>query len=131
MNRIYDVIVENIIINIARDKYDKKIKCQCEEKFNNTIIVSLNEIKLVLINRDILDFIFEDIEYLFYENQEKKNICNFCGFILYNTNTNIPIIKRLKKRIKYDYFSRYYRKVKKIYTSQSDSGELLIVFHFK
>ena len=78
-----------------------------------------------------LDFTFQDIEYLFYDNEEKKNICNFCGFILYKTNINIPIITKLKKRIKYDYFSRYYRKVKQVYTSQSDSGELLIVFQFK
>ena len=54
-----------------------------------------------------------------------------CGFILYKTNINIPIIKRLKKRIKYDYFSRYYRKAKNVYTSQSDSGELLIIFKLK
>lgn len=135
MNTLYDVIVENIIIHLARDKYNIKIKCQCEEKFNDTVIVSINEIKDFMLKdrsyNNILNFTFNDIEYLFYNNEEKKNICNMCGFILYKTNINIPIIKRLKKRIKYDYFSRYYRKAKNVYTSQSDSGELLIIFKLK
>ena len=40
MDVIKLVIIENIIINIARKKYDEKIICECEEKFNNTILLS-------------------------------------------------------------------------------------------
>jgi hypothetical protein len=61
------MLLENIIVNIATDKYNKKIKCQCEEKFNNTIIVSIDEIKNTIINLHWQEFRYVDIEYLLYE----------------------------------------------------------------
>jgi len=37
-------MLENIIVTIARDKHDKRIKCHCEENDYNTIVVSIDEI---------------------------------------------------------------------------------------
>ena len=131
MDVIKLVIIENIIINIARKKYDEKIICECEEKFNNTILVSLDEIKQFILENNWIEFTYNEIEYIFYENDINKFLCNLCGFFIYKSNQNIPIIKKLKNRIKYEHFSRYYRKSKKVYMSQSDSGILLIVFELK
>ena len=129
MDNTYNImLLENIIVNIATDKYNKKIKCQCEEKFNNTIIVSIDEIKNTIINLHWREFRYADIEYLLYETYKIKNIWSYlcCG-----SKYDIKIMKYLKDRIKYHYFSRYYRKSKKIHTSTDDSGNLLIVFELK
>jgi hypothetical protein len=131
MNTIHLIIIENIIINIARKKYDEKIKCECEQKFHRTIIISLDEIKQTILENDWIDFTYNDIEYIFYENDMNKFVCNMCGFFIYKSNRNIPIIKNLRKRIKYEFFSRYYIKAKKVRIAQSDSGVLLIVFELK
>lgn len=120
-------IVENIIVNIAREKYDNKINCHCEQKFNRTIIVDITEIKTKISKLNWINFRFSDIEYLFYDLYEINKILNkFCCNIF--TKYDLLILKNLKKRIKYEHFSRYYIKAKKVYTSYSDSGVLLIVF---
>jgi len=124
------IIIENIIINIAKKKYNEKIKCECEQKFHNTIIVSLDEIKEFIINSNCI-YNFNDIEYIFYEYNYNDYKCNICGFYIYKSNNKIPILQKLKKRIKYEFFSRYYKKAKKVYMTQSDSGVLLIVFQLK
>lgn len=132
MNDTYNImLLENIIVNIATDKYNKKIKCYCEEEFNNTIIVSIDEIKNNILNLDWIDLKYVDIEYLFYETYKIKNMWSYlcCGF--YGLKYDIKIMKYLKNRIKYHYFSRYFRKSKKVYTSTDDSGNLLIVFELK
>jgi len=120
-------IVENIIVNLAREKYDNKIKCQCEEKFNRTIIINIKEIKNKINELKWNNFTFSDIEYLFYDLYQPNKIfdkltCNI--FAIYD----LLILKSLRKRIKYEHFSRYYIKAKKVRTSYSDSGDLLIVF---
>lgn len=124
------IIIENIIINIAKKKYNEKIKCECEQKFHNTIIVSLDEIKEFIINSNCI-YNYNDIEYIFYEYNYNDYKCNICGFYIYKSNNKIPILKNLQKRIKYEFFSRYYKKAKKVYFTQSDSGVLLIVFQLK
>ena len=132
MDNTYNImLLENIIVNIATDKYNKKIKCYCEEKFNNTIIVSIDEIKNNILNLDWIDLKYVDIEYLFYETYKIKNMWSYlcCGF--YGSKYDIKIMKYLKNRIKYHYFSRYFRKSKKVNTSTDDSGNLLIVFELK
>jgi len=124
------IIIENIIINIAKKKYNEKIKCD-EQKFHNTIIVSLDEIKEFIINSNCIYNNFNDIENIFYEYNYNDYKCNMCGFYIYKSNNKIPILQKLKKRIKYEFFSRYYKKAKKVYMTQSDSGVLLIVFQLK
>lgn len=128
MDNIKLLLVENIIINIAKKKYNEKINCECEQKFHNTIIVSLDEIKEFILNSNWIDFTFHDIEHIFYEYNHNEYLCNMCGFYIYKSNNKIPILKKLKKRIKYEFFSRYYKKAKSVYITQSDSGVLLIVF---
>ena len=123
---MYEHIVENIIVNIARDKYDNKIKCQCEQKFNRTIIINIKEIKTKINNLTWIDFTFNDIEYLFYDLYQPNKIFNkICCNIF--AKYDIYILKSLRKRIEYEHFSRYYIKAKKVYTSYSDLGDLLIV----
>ncbi len=45
-----------------------------KKKFNNTIIVSIDEIKNNIINLDWREFRYADIQYLLYETYDIKNI---------------------------------------------------------
>lgn len=132
MNNSYNIyLLENIIINITIDKYNKKINCQCEEKFNNTIVVSLDEIKNNITKLNLPNFTYKDIEYLFYETYKIKDIWNYIFCNLCTSKYDIKILKYLKSRIKYQDFSRYYRKSNNVHISHDDSGDLLIVFELK
>jgi hypothetical protein len=116
---INSYVIENIIVEMARQKHDERIKCFCEEQLYQTICLSLDEIKLKC---DKLKIRFNDYEGLFcYEFKKSWYNC----FPQYS----MPIINLLKKRIKYETFSRYRTKVKKVYISDYDG--FYIVFELK
>lgn len=112
-------LLENIIVAIAKDKHDKRIKCHCEENDYKTIIVSIDEIREKCINNNIN---YNDIEYLLCD-EYNKSYFNCCP------SYEILILKYLKKRIKYDKLSRYYRRVKTVYISNTNG--FYIVFELK
>jgi hypothetical protein len=116
---IQSYIIEDIIIELARQKHDGRIKCHCEEQLYQTICVSLDDIKLKC---EKLQIKFYEYERLFcYEFKKSWYNC----FPQYS----IPIIDLLKKRIKYESFSRYRTKVNKVYISDYDG--FFIVFELK
>jgi hypothetical protein len=112
-------IIENIIVGLARQKHDSRLKCFCEERMYHTICVSLEEIKLKC---NSLKIQFSNYEDLFcYEFKREWYDC-FPRYYM-------PIIDILKKRIKYETFSRYNTRVKKVYISDHDG--FIIVFEVK
>jgi hypothetical protein len=111
--------IEDIIVELARQKHDRRIKCFCEEQLYQTICVSLDEIKLKC---DELKIKFYEYERLFYYEFKKSWYNCFPQY-------SMPIIVQLKKRIKYESFSRYRTKVNKVYISDYDG--FFIVFELK
>jgi hypothetical protein len=95
-------LLENLIIIRARDKHEQRIKCHCEENDYKTIVISFEEIIEECIKNNIN---YNDIEYLLCDEYNKS--CLSCC-----PSYEILILKYLKKRIKYDIFSRYFRKAK-------------------
>jgi len=111
--------IEDIIVEMAREKHDSRIKCFCEEQLYQTICLSFDEIKLKC---NELRINFNDYESLFCFGYKKSWYNCFPQFY-------VPIINQLKKRIKYESFSRYRTKVKKVYISDYDG--FFIVFELK
>lgn len=110
--------LENIIINLANDKHDKRIVCHCNEKDYQTVYVSLDEIKYAY-QQYFLSF--SDIEYLFYYTYD-------IGYFCCKRQKEL-ILKYLKQRIKYQTFGKNKRKIKTVYLSTYD--DYYVVFLLK
>ena len=120
-------IFENIIINIAYSIHNNRTSCYCKEKNYKTIVVKLDDVKKILQEKNIN---YTDVEYLFYYTYQIKNLFSYLSCCLY-TKYEILLLKYLRKRIKYERFSKQNRKAKDIRIVTKDSGKIMIIFDLK
>ena len=120
-------LFENIIINIAYTIHNTRTICYCKEKDYKTIVVNMCDVKKKLQDNNIE---YSDIEYLLYYTYSKRNLLSYLSCCLYKKQ-EILLLKYLRKRIKYQFFSKQHRMAKDIRILTADSGELMIIFDLK
>jgi hypothetical protein len=91
----------------------------------------MKEIKKYLNNLDNrIGISYSDIEYLLYYTYNKRTLLSYFTCCLYKEK-EILLFKYLRKRIRYQFFSKYNRKAKDIRLLTTDSGGFIIVFDLK